>query len=217
VEYCPGARAIRQPKPEIFTCPGCGEEIEIWTDEISGACARCGEVMYREGTMSCLEWCAYAKECVGGAAYDRFLSGKTAGVKRRLLQVLERRLAGSPEELDRVSARLQEVERAAARLGAEGFIVIPAALVLLGLPGGDLEKTLVSAGLSVDHARRVRDLVSRFRREREGGVLGPRRPGPPEPPGRETNATEARGRPAGSPDSRAQARNLRALRDALPR
>jgi hypothetical protein len=194
MEHCPGARAVRQPKPEIFTCPRCGGEIEIWTDEISGTCARCGEVLYREGMMSCLEWCEYARECVGGEAYDRFLKGKTVGVKRRLLQELEKRLAGQGE-LDRAMRRLQAVERAACRLGAEGFIVIPAALLLMGLEGGDREKTLLSAGLSLDHARRVEELADRFRRAGKKRAQGERNDGSQE---------------QGPPDP-----NLRALQDAF--
>ena len=35
---CPGARLIKQPKPEIFTFPSCGAEVEIWTDEIKAVC-----------------------------------------------------------------------------------------------------------------------------------------------------------------------------------
>lgn len=170
MEFCPGARALRQPKPEIFTCPRCGDEVEIWTDEIRGTCATCGEVMYREGMMSCLEWCAHARECGGDAVYDRFVRGKAAGVKRKLLQKLERELEDRPGDLTRVLARLRKVERAADRLQAEGFVVIPAALVLLGLPKDDLERTLTTAGLSLDHTKEVQELVTRFRRTEKNKV-----------------------------------------------
>lgn len=178
MEYCPGARVIRQPSPEIFTCPRCGGEIEIWTDEISGVCPRCGEVLYREGMMSCLEWCQYARECVGDQAYGRFMKEKTVGVKRRLLQELEKRLGG--REVDRATDRLRAVEQAASRLGAEGFVVVPAALLLLGLDEDDREKILVSAGLSVVNARRAEELADRFHRAGERRARGEGNHGSPE-------------------------------------
>ena len=39
----PGARFLRQPRPEMFECPDCGEEVEIWSDEIRGTCSACGK------------------------------------------------------------------------------------------------------------------------------------------------------------------------------
>ena len=65
---CPGSKNIRQPKPEYIKCPSCGEEVEIWTDEIKTICLKCKAAVMRKEESSCLEWCKYAKECVGEAA-----------------------------------------------------------------------------------------------------------------------------------------------------
>lgn len=40
---CPGSKPLRQPAPEIFICSSCGEEVEIWTDEVRRDCSSCGK------------------------------------------------------------------------------------------------------------------------------------------------------------------------------
>ena len=41
-QFCPGATLLRRPVPEIFDCPSCHGEVEIWTDEFKGYVARAG-------------------------------------------------------------------------------------------------------------------------------------------------------------------------------
>jgi len=72
-QICPGAKLIRQPKPEIFDCPHCGEEVEIWTDELKGTCLKCKTVVMRYQDQSRLEWCKLAKNCAGDEAYNNFM------------------------------------------------------------------------------------------------------------------------------------------------
>jgi len=59
---CPGLENHVRPKPEFITCPGCGSDVEIWTDEDETECRECGTRVARE-TESCLDWCDYADEC----------------------------------------------------------------------------------------------------------------------------------------------------------
>jgi NADH pyrophosphatase NudC (nudix superfamily) len=66
---CPGAITIREAKPEYANCPHCGQETEIWSDERKGRCHHCGGMLFRENAPSCIDWCAYAKECIGEAKY----------------------------------------------------------------------------------------------------------------------------------------------------
>ena len=84
---CPGSKFIRQPKPEQFTCPSCGEEVEIWSDEISAKCSSCATTVVRDGTMSCIEWCAMARDCVGEDAYNDFRELKATSVKDHLMEL----------------------------------------------------------------------------------------------------------------------------------
>jgi rRNA maturation endonuclease Nob1 len=34
--------------PDFITCPKCGDEIEIWTDEDETACASCGHKVFKK-------------------------------------------------------------------------------------------------------------------------------------------------------------------------
>lgn len=100
---CPGSKFIRQPKPEQFPCPGCGEEVEIWSDEISGRCSACGATVVRDSTMSCIEWCSMARDCVGDDAYESFQDRKAKTIKEQLLSI-----ASEAAENRGVSFRLVE-------------------------------------------------------------------------------------------------------------
>ncbi|MCX5715642.1 MAG: phosphohydrolase, partial [Candidatus Omnitrophica bacterium] len=62
---CPGAKIFKQPKPEGIICPCCGREAEIWTDEVRIACPGCKKPIIRQQGQSCLDWCKFAKDCVG--------------------------------------------------------------------------------------------------------------------------------------------------------
>ena len=66
---CPGSKNIRQPQPEYIKCPFCKTEVEIWTDEIEVVCTKCKNTVKRHQEASCLDWCSYAKECVGVEKY----------------------------------------------------------------------------------------------------------------------------------------------------
>lgn len=67
---CPGAANIRTPTIEVKNCPECGEEIEIFSDELKARCAKCGFIVYND-VQSCVQWCKYAKECVGEELYNK--------------------------------------------------------------------------------------------------------------------------------------------------
>jgi len=75
---CPGSREIKQPRPEEIRCRKCGKMVEIWSDETEAKCKSCGEVNSRLIGPSCIDWCAFAKECVGEDKYRRLKSAKVA-------------------------------------------------------------------------------------------------------------------------------------------
>ena len=56
-------------------CPNCGNEVEIWTDELKATCRNCGTKVFRAQQASCIEWCPHAKECVGPEVYERLMAG----------------------------------------------------------------------------------------------------------------------------------------------
>ena len=79
---CPGSKRLKQPHPEMIRCPKCSTEIEIWSDEFEVNCPRCKKTMTRETGQSCIEWCSYARDCVGGYRYARYMDYKSRMKKR---------------------------------------------------------------------------------------------------------------------------------------
>jgi hypothetical protein len=70
-ESCPGSNEIRKPKPEDIPCRHCGKTIEVWSDETETKCRYCGKMNSRLVGPTCIDWCAFAKECVGDEKYNR--------------------------------------------------------------------------------------------------------------------------------------------------
>lgn len=72
---CPGTQRLKTPTLEIKICPVCGSEIEIFSTDISVPCDKCGFVAYNN-IQSCIQWCQYARECVGDELYEKLMAGK---------------------------------------------------------------------------------------------------------------------------------------------
>ncbi len=70
-ESCPGSGEIKKPKPEDIPCRHCRKIIEIWSDETEINCKYCGKMNIRLLGPTCIEWCDFAKECVGEQKYNR--------------------------------------------------------------------------------------------------------------------------------------------------
>ncbi len=69
LDDCPGAADLKRPTIKYKTCPKCGEEIELFSDDVKMDCEECGFTVYNDA-LSCVEWCEYAKECVGEETYE---------------------------------------------------------------------------------------------------------------------------------------------------
>jgi predicted RNA-binding Zn-ribbon protein involved in translation (DUF1610 family) len=74
---CPGAKFFKQPEPQAVSCPFCSLELEIWTDEIKTICPECNNMITRQQAQSCLDWCKFAKDCIGEGLYKKYLQNKT--------------------------------------------------------------------------------------------------------------------------------------------
>lgn len=59
---CPGTDA-RFLKVEEIKCR-CGNTVEVFSDEPGAKCRKCGKCVYKK-MPSCIDWCRYAKECLG--------------------------------------------------------------------------------------------------------------------------------------------------------
>jgi len=60
---------------KVLVCPGCGTEVEIFSDEVMVRCRKCGRNVYGEKEPSCVDWCAAARRCLGEERW-RQLKGK---------------------------------------------------------------------------------------------------------------------------------------------
>ena len=54
------------------TCPRCGHDIEMFSIDSEMVCEHCGFVAYND-TLSCVQWCQYAKQCVGEEMYAHMM------------------------------------------------------------------------------------------------------------------------------------------------
>jgi hypothetical protein len=83
---CPGSSTFAQPKIELLTCPGCGEDVEVWSDEATGQCTKCGRTATRTSTQSCMDWCKHAQECLGDEKYKQYQEMKSTVRKEALVK-----------------------------------------------------------------------------------------------------------------------------------
>lgn len=85
ISECPGAKRFKEPQPENIKCVFCSADVEIWTDEARTECPNCKKTVTRPEGQNCLDWCKYAKECVGPEIYDKYMkSKKDQGKKEEL-------------------------------------------------------------------------------------------------------------------------------------
>jgi len=75
---CPGSKLFKDVKPEYMVCPHCDREIEMWTDELAIRCPHCQLPVRRDRGASCIDWCQYAKECIGAKKFEQLRRSETA-------------------------------------------------------------------------------------------------------------------------------------------
>lgn len=62
----------RTPTIEEKICPNCGSTVEVFSTDTEVACENCGYVVYNDA-LSCVQWCKYARQCVGDAMYEQMM------------------------------------------------------------------------------------------------------------------------------------------------
>jgi hypothetical protein len=55
----------RHIKAQMLTCSDCGYKVEIFSDEIKVSCPKCKGLVCRERLPTCIDWCKFARECIG--------------------------------------------------------------------------------------------------------------------------------------------------------
>ena len=139
---CPGSMAFAQPKIEIVRCPHCGDDAEVWTDEAQGKCRKCGGSVCRTTTQSCIDWCKYARDCLGDEGLKKYQEMKSRLRKETLLQAADKHL---PEELQRQRARtrIEAAEQILPReTAADPNVVLAAAALFEVTPAAEILQEL---------------------------------------------------------------------------
>ena len=72
---CPG-QDPRHIKSELIKCPDCGYELEIFSDEVKLSCPRCKNLVCRARLPSCVDWCKFARQCIGEERWRALKGGK---------------------------------------------------------------------------------------------------------------------------------------------
>ena len=72
---CPG-RDGRSLTAEELSCPGCGYDVEFFSDEKVRTCPACGFRVNRAASSDCGQWCPKAAEC---GLLRGFTSGEDVG------------------------------------------------------------------------------------------------------------------------------------------
>lgn len=110
---CPGSLA-GTPTLKVKKCPECGGDVEVFSNDVKVNCEKCGFAVYND-VESCVQWCKYAKECVGEQLYKKLKRYRVAfvGVENAARSVLAEALAkdiNTSPKLGFVSAGIQPAD-----------------------------------------------------------------------------------------------------------
>jgi len=102
-ESCPGAAQFtRTPTLKMKRCPECGADVEIFSTELKVNCDKCGFTIYND-LESCIQWCKYAKECVGEETYNQLKTKTIAFLcvgnasRSQMAEAIARKMCLSPK------------------------------------------------------------------------------------------------------------------------
>lgn len=69
-EGCQGKKDITLEEKK---CPRCGHDVEIFSVDTEVHCEHCGFVIYNDA-LNCVQWCEYARKCVGDEMYEHMMA-----------------------------------------------------------------------------------------------------------------------------------------------
>ncbi|MFZ5595520.1 MAG: low molecular weight phosphatase family protein [Bacillota bacterium] len=92
LDRCPGS--LRgAPTLKLKKCPECGGEVEVFSNDVKVNC-ECGFTVYND-IESCVQWCKYARLCVGEQLYKKLKRTRIAfvGVENTARSIMAEALA----------------------------------------------------------------------------------------------------------------------------
>jgi len=162
---CPGQDPRYWTEDRVFEvpCPECGAAVEVFKDEPSGRCRKCGHRFRNPGVdFGCAEWCSLAEQCLGFVPETSLAPPSSQGaLAGRLLREVKDALGGEPDRLARALRTYHHAKELVAKRGGDPRVVLAAAL-LLGLGPPEVKKALDQVGADEDTARRVAEVLDAF-------------------------------------------------------
>lgn len=137
LKRCSGATSFAQPRIEVLPCPDCGTDVEVWSDEATGQCPSCSRTVIRTVTQSCVDWCRYAKECLGDEKFKKYGEMKTALRKSALMQAVEAKAGADTARIAHTGKVVAYAEMLLAEHRDADPNVVMAAAALHGLARGN--------------------------------------------------------------------------------
>jgi HD superfamily phosphodiesterase len=126
---CPGTKKLRDKEPDIIICPGCKTELEIWSDEVQIFCAKCKKDIIRTDNQSCVDWCSFAKDCIGISLYNKYQKNKDITLKHKLLLFLEGYFGKDVKRIEHAKNVLMYSEKILKEERGNWHIVVPASIL----------------------------------------------------------------------------------------
>ena len=186
---CPGQDRGYWTADAVFEipCPQCGASAEVFKDESTARCSHCGHRFPNPGVqIGCAEWCALAQECLGIAPKPQSSVRPEGALAARLIHALEERFQHDRPRFARTLKVFQFAKSLVGKQGGDPRVVLAAALLLdlaaRGSPdapspsklegdsaGGIAEAKglLKQSGLDEETARRIEDILTGYREDRE--------------------------------------------------
>jgi len=128
INKCPG-QDKKDIKAEIIGCPKCGYEVELFSDEIKARCPKCQAAIYRETLPTCIDWCKYAKDCVGNDVYRNYIKNKSIVIKDKLIKELEAYFDKDELRIKHAKKVMRYAEEILLQEGGDWHIVVPASIL----------------------------------------------------------------------------------------
>ncbi|HEY4760166.1 MAG TPA: hypothetical protein VIH42_06270 [Thermoguttaceae bacterium] len=106
--------------------------MEIFRDESSGRCRRCGHKFLNPGTdLGCAQWCSLANECLGFTPQRELASdGTESALAARLIQWVEQEFKSDPACIAHELRVFQYAKELVKNEGGDPRVVLSAALLL---------------------------------------------------------------------------------------
>ena len=77
---CPGSTPNKSLDSIVVKCASCGADVELFSDEPKRRC-RCGNIVRRDTTPRCADWCPAAALCLGEATGAQSFKKRQAEVR----------------------------------------------------------------------------------------------------------------------------------------